>query len=62
MQKSIEIQCSEEGIYNTDKIKKTLKTIVVDQSMKLFDFLPQSKKVQMTNEIQGMFGYSAFFV
>ena len=65
VEKSIESmvkQCKEQAIYNEDEIKETLKKKVVDQEMKSFDFLPQSKKIQMISAIQGMFGHIAFFV
>ena len=65
VQKSIERmveQCQQQEICNEDQIKETLKQIVVDQELKSFDFLPQSKKVRMINAIQGMFKQSMFFV
>ena len=58
VKKSIESmiqQFKEKGIHNKDEIKEALKRIVVDQEMKPFDFLPQSKKIQMISVIQGMF-------
>ena len=65
VQKSIERmveQCQQQEICNEDEIKETLKQIVVDQELKSFDFLPQSKKMRMINAIQGMFKQSMFFV
>ena len=58
IEKSIESrieQCKEQGIDNQDEIKETLKQMVIDQEMKSFDFLPQSKKLQIISAIQGMF-------